>query len=348
MASRFWVGNTATWDATAGTKWATTSGAAGGASVPTSADDVFFDGNSGAVTVTTAVSARPCKSLTLSAFTGTISLSENINISGSITGDSGTTMTGGNNVNIIATGTITCNGMSINRLNIDATGNTVNLGDSLFVSTNFFVTNGTFNTNNNNATTSSYFQSGGTSNLGSSTWNITNTGWTYSSGTLNTGNSTIKFINTTLPCIFIGGGQTYNNIWFNVGTNTSTHTIVGSNTFNNLKDTGTATHTLAFTAGTTQTLNTFSVIGNPGSHISIDSTTTSTYTLVKTGGGIVSSNYLNIQHSIATPTSTWYAGVNSVNNQAVATAGSGWIFTTPSPGLFGNVSTITNLQTLIL
>jgi hypothetical protein len=29
MANRYWVGGTATWDATAGTKWATTSGGAG-------------------------------------------------------------------------------------------------------------------------------------------------------------------------------------------------------------------------------------------------------------------------------------------------------------------------------
>ena len=42
MADRYWVGGTANWDGTAGTKWATSSGGLGGASVPTSADDVFF------------------------------------------------------------------------------------------------------------------------------------------------------------------------------------------------------------------------------------------------------------------------------------------------------------------
>jgi len=46
MANRYWVGGTATWDATAGTKWSTTSGGSGGASVPTSIDNVFFDGSS--------------------------------------------------------------------------------------------------------------------------------------------------------------------------------------------------------------------------------------------------------------------------------------------------------------
>ena len=84
MANRFWVGGTANWDATAGTKWATTSGGAGGAAVPTTADDVFFDANSGSGTVTiptaTTVSAR---SIDCTGFTGTLahaSTSANISI----------------------------------------------------------------------------------------------------------------------------------------------------------------------------------------------------------------------------------------------------------------------------
>ena len=47
MADRYWVGGSDSWNSTAGTKWATTSGGVGGATVPTSADNVFFDANSG-------------------------------------------------------------------------------------------------------------------------------------------------------------------------------------------------------------------------------------------------------------------------------------------------------------
>ena len=43
MAAKYWVGGTANWDTTAGTKWALTSGGAGGQTIPTSADDVFID-----------------------------------------------------------------------------------------------------------------------------------------------------------------------------------------------------------------------------------------------------------------------------------------------------------------
>lgn len=72
MADRYWVGGTATWDATAGTKWSTTSGGAGGAAVPTAADDVFFNAASGAVTCTVSGS-RVCGVLTCTGFTGTLS-----------------------------------------------------------------------------------------------------------------------------------------------------------------------------------------------------------------------------------------------------------------------------------
>jgi hypothetical protein len=71
MADRYWVGGTGTWDATVGTKWAATSGGAGGQTVPTSADNVFFDANSGAVTVTVSGN-RVCLTLNATAFTGTI------------------------------------------------------------------------------------------------------------------------------------------------------------------------------------------------------------------------------------------------------------------------------------
>jgi len=43
MADRYWVGGTNNWNGTAGTKWALTSGGAGGQAEPTSADDVYFD-----------------------------------------------------------------------------------------------------------------------------------------------------------------------------------------------------------------------------------------------------------------------------------------------------------------
>ena len=60
MASRFWVGGTDNWDASTTTHWSATTGGAGGTSVPSLADAVIFDINSGTaatVTVTAAANA---------------------------------------------------------------------------------------------------------------------------------------------------------------------------------------------------------------------------------------------------------------------------------------------------
>jgi len=78
MANRYWVAATAsTWNATAGTKWSTTSGGAGGAAVPTAADDVFFDANSPS-NCTTAGSGRPCRSLNFTGYTNTFTVASGI------------------------------------------------------------------------------------------------------------------------------------------------------------------------------------------------------------------------------------------------------------------------------
>lgn len=106
--ARYWVGGTANWDATAGTKWATTSGGAGGAAVPTASDDVFFDANSGAVTVTVTATSVGL-SLTFTGFTGTFAGSSGITISGNVTLDAGMTLTYTGMLTISTTSTITSN-----------------------------------------------------------------------------------------------------------------------------------------------------------------------------------------------------------------------------------------------
>lgn len=52
MAVRYWVGGSGTWDTTSTTNWSATSGGAGGASAPTSADSVVINASSGAGTIT--------------------------------------------------------------------------------------------------------------------------------------------------------------------------------------------------------------------------------------------------------------------------------------------------------
>lgn len=52
MADRFWRGGAGTWNSSNTANWSTTSGGSGGASVPSAADDVYFDSNSGTGTCT--------------------------------------------------------------------------------------------------------------------------------------------------------------------------------------------------------------------------------------------------------------------------------------------------------
>jgi hypothetical protein len=85
VANRYWVGGTATWDGTALLKWSTTSGGLGGSAVPTTADTVFFDANSGAGTVTLGTTGA-CSTINFTGFTGTFAWGTNtITVAGSNT-----------------------------------------------------------------------------------------------------------------------------------------------------------------------------------------------------------------------------------------------------------------------
>lgn len=57
--NRFWIGGTGTWSATNTANWSSSAGGLPGATVPTAADNVFFDGGSGTGTCTMAVGYNP-------------------------------------------------------------------------------------------------------------------------------------------------------------------------------------------------------------------------------------------------------------------------------------------------
>jgi len=121
MADRYWVGGTANWDATAGTKWSDTSGGAGGFSVPTDSDNVFFDAASGTVTCTVTggsfSSTATCANLNCTGFTGSITATSNSTLTckGNLTLGASMSNFGfsGANFKFIGTGsyTITSNGI---------------------------------------------------------------------------------------------------------------------------------------------------------------------------------------------------------------------------------------------
>jgi hypothetical protein len=162
MADRYWVGGTATWDGTAGTKWALTSGGAGGQAVPTATDDVYFDASSGANTVTIS-GTRPCLSLNATGFTGTLAGTSTpiLQINASLTLASGMTIDGTlTNVNFVgntATRTLTSSGKSLINVTVATTStNTLTLQDDLTVTTNFTFTTGVLALDTRTLTTATF------------------------------------------------------------------------------------------------------------------------------------------------------------------------------------------------
>ncbi len=251
MAARYWVGGNANWDNTAGTKWATTSGGAGGAAIPTSADDVFFDAASGTNTITISAAAT-CKSINGTGATATLSGSSTLAISGDLNiGGLTVTYTG------IATLSVTCNLISNGKtwtggLTFSGTSQTYTLADNWTVNGTFSVGNSIVNGSIinlvGNLSVTAHMTSRGTTVInfaGTSTWtgnvylrnsitvngNLTlssggvglrdNVSFTYVSGTFN----------ATTSVLTVNDNVTFNNVStitfyrFDFGATTQTTTL---------------------------------------------------------------------------------------------------------------------------
>lgn len=262
MANRYWVGGTASWDGTVGTKWSATSGGAGGASVPTSADDVFFD-NLSTGTVTIAAGNTGAKSITCTGFTGTIAGSATIAVSGSVTLVAGMTFTYSGQFTLDAIGTLTSAGKTLGSIFISS-GGTTTLGDALTCTGTISVFSGTFNTANFNVTASDLNSSGSiarTITLGSSTVTLSSTSSPidFTTSTNLTFNANTSQINLSgVSFTLAGGGNTFNNVSatsINLGGVDTT--ISGANTFANftvaLKTASNGSHQILFSSNQTIT-----------------------------------------------------------------------------------------------
>lgn len=267
MADRYWVGGTNTWNATVGTKWATTSGGAGGAAVPTAADDVFFDAASGVSTITLSTN-DVCRSINCTGFTGTLSHGASVDLfigdatagAGNIalkfvagmtyTLGSGTTSTvsfqstsatvqtvdyGGKTCGLTTFGTAASGGSwQLTSAMTSNTGSTIGLSRGTLDTNNQTCSWGFFSSTSSNTRALTLGSSSITLTGGSGThWTTsTTTGMTFTPGT-----STITFSYTS-TCAAAFGSLTYNNIVFNylmgIGLN-----ISGAFTCANLTFTGT-------------------------------------------------------------------------------------------------------------
>lgn len=95
----WWVGGAATWDATAGSKWAASPGGTGGVAVPDLNTHVYVDALSTGTLATASGTVCTCKDLIFTGYTGTFNhiASSTVSIYGSLTLSASMTYTIGNN-----------------------------------------------------------------------------------------------------------------------------------------------------------------------------------------------------------------------------------------------------------
>lgn len=235
MADRYFIngGTDNNWSSTA--NWSATSGGAGGASIPTAADAVFFDANSPNVTVN--ASNRVCLSLNFTGYTNTITMTFNITVSGSVTLVAAMGIAGTGSLIVIATSTLTSNGRTWpNALTLSGAV-TYTFGDNWTVSglVTIGASSSTITFNSNRITCN-----GG----------LTNTAGT---GTL-TGTATFVLGGGTFTVSQTGGGIGFNieyagNITFSSGA--SLRIIGGTHTYISGNVTFAGTHTLSISGSCT-------------------------------------------------------------------------------------------------
>lgn len=334
-ADRYWVGGTASWDGTAGIKWSNTSGGVGGASEPTSNDNVFFDNNSGTCIVTLSTS-RDVNSIDFTGFKGTFTGSSGITCRNDLTLGSGMTYSHTGDLNLSYGGgpgtKISSNGITItSNLFIIGTTSIATLKDDLICSGIFSVESGLFNANPYNVTCNIFTSTSSSArdiSMGTGKWTLTGSGviWDILPTNLNFNSNTSTIIvsdSSSNTKKFVGGSLSYNDFW-NKSNNSKEVIIAGSNKFNDFKtNPGT---TVRFSSGTTTTFKSFSAIGSKSNRIQING---SGIFYLSKSTGMVTVYFCEISNSNAIGGATWCAqsSVDNGNN-------TGWSFScckTPDP-----------------
>lgn len=358
MASLYWVGGTATWDATAGTKWASTSGGAGGQPVPTVADDVFFTSSStGTCTLS---SSSTCRSLNCTGFTGTIShpAATTITIGDGTAGasnvalllSSGMTYTLGNAstsaLSLASTSattqTITTNTKVLGNTTVGGTGSSYQLADAINLgnAATLTVSAGTFDANGQNVNVGLFASSNSntrTITMGAGAWSLNGTGTVWNFGTvtnltMTTSSATINITDTssTGKTFTSLSGQTYAAL--NV-TGGGTGTLTINRSF--VVTTGTigAPKSIIWSASATRTFTNLNLNSSAGNVITFTSATPATAYTISCANRITA-DYLSLTDCTGSGAGIpFYAGTHSTN----VSGNTNWLFTsvTPDGGFLG-------------
>lgn len=365
MPDRYWVaGGTGNYNST--TNWSATSGGASGASVPTSADNVFFNASSGAGTATINVASN-CANLNLTGFTGTLAFTNTLQVNGTVLnlGTGGYTVTGASQLLLATAMTVTSNGTNyqgniyfaanvtytladnltiLGTLSITAGGNQTVNGNSIFISSNLtsvgngttsgttaFVFNGTgtwSHTSTGVIRNNTTINTAGTLTIGTNIYYNTGT-LTYTAGTVVTTGSTLNIsVATTLNT----NGITWNNI---------TTSFTGAITLSsNLTLTGTlslTSGTLSFTLGGNSLVSTNANLSLAGATFTMPANQTFK-SLTTSGIPAINTNTLTLTENLT-------INGNPTGTTSIVYAGTG---TWSGSGFLGNTFTINTAGTLTI
>ncbi len=353
VKNRYWVGGTASWTETNTANWSATSGGAGGASVPTNTNPVFFDSgsSSGNYTVSASTPASwqcPCLHFTTTApASGNVTFQSTgrtiLSIYGNVDLYSGTVFTGDqpgykwDHFVMLATApsTLKTNGVFLGYVTQFWMETSVTLLDPLYGG-EFALSKGDFNDGGFDLTVYcvTFNQVFNRSiHFGACTWNIIG-GVALPPWNLGQLGYTVNFYLPATPsnsvinitCSDAGGvllGYDYTSTGtrklgkVKIGTTGNGYIEVASGfSCDTLEITGTA-RTLKFRQTSTLKVNaTTWLCGGTAGNLNVFApfTAATAYKLDKTGGGTVNMDYLSISYANATPTpNVWYVGAHSTD-----------------------------------
>jgi hypothetical protein len=313
MATYYWVGGDGTWDNASNTNWSLTSGGAGSAGVPNSADTVNFDANS--TGICTIGSGAVCRLINCQTFVGTFAFGANeMTIAGNSTtvfiGGAGYSVTGTPNVRLTyagSTGTRTlagsATGLESNAFNfiVEAGTDIVATGtDRRYGYFDFTGFAGTLTNTRRVLFGNLTLSAGMTLTAGA---NATTFAATSGTKTITTNGKTLDF-----PLTFDGSGGTFE--FTDALTQGSTRAFTVTN------------GTVKLKAGVTSTVGAFATSGTNQKFL--QSTTAGSQATLSQAGGTVNANNLTIKDINATGGATWNA--YTTNNNVDAGNNLGWDF----------------------
>ncbi len=344
------------------THWSNTTGGGGSyySAVPTSADNVFFDGNSFAAsseTVTVDQTQVSCKNMDWTGVANApafvCSSGKSVNVYGSFTLDLSISFNFSGTLNFESTSagnTVKTAGKSFSgQLNFNGIGGGWTLIDGITSSSDIYLNRGTLNTSDQTINARSFNSNNSNMralNMGASVFNLSYALWFWevsnsTNMTLNAGTSTINGVvgQAGFAQSFRGGGLNYYNLNFNAVINTG-GSLDGNNTFNEVSFlnhgfiTGNNSYvnlsfkpgfTYTLTAGKTQTVSgSFSMNG-----------TCSGFITVKSSSG--STSAINHASAASTYGFLYLSAISSLpagfiaNNSIDLGGNSGWTINTPAP-----------------